>query len=179
MRRLLIIVSIILFLTILCCGSPPPIFFDEIIDWQKREAICLGHPESNLESDFSLEPIFRIIQRVNTTMKPIKEMNKRWQTSCQSLSRKEGDCDAFALLFWALLEIKKIVLSEDNRAAILYNDRIREYHMVNIVYGNIASYIVDTTGVISPCIQELSYFFEKNPQYSLILEFNLFSYFPL
>lgn len=168
---------IVVLLSFGCADPPKPAkkFDEKICDWQTRENLCLNYPESKeIDSVISITKLTAIALQVNQTIAQIVEEGDHWQTSCETQILKIGDCDDLAILFYSTIELHEQVASNDNKIMILYNAELDEHHMINVIYSESGSYIIDTTRSSGILIRELFSFFDEYPQFSLEKEFNLF-----
>lgn len=172
MKKLIII--IILSSLLYGCGehaSNP--FYQQIYNWQDRELFCIKDSQDIITATtIPLVEIECLLSWISDNIKYQSDEQDYWQTSCETLNKRTGDCEDKAILLWRLLRDQGYP-QDINRIGWLRNkDETAPGHMVVILHFEKKTLIADYR---HHKLFDLDSYLQKRPYYHLIFTFNLHS----
>ncbi len=171
MKKLIII--IILSSLLYGCGehaSNP--FYQQIYSWQDRELVsCIKDSQDIVTATtISLIEIECLLSWISRNIKSKADEYNYWQTSCETLNQRTGDCEDKAILLWRLLRDQGYPQNVNRIGWLRNKDETAPGHMVIILF------FADKILVADPRFYkpfEFDSYFQKYPYYYLIFTFNL------
>ncbi len=155
------------------CGNPNP-NLQKIYSWQDRELVSCVKDSKTIESETEPEmaDIDYALSWISSNIKNLPDDVEYWQTSCETIQRKAGDCEDHAILLWKLLRDKGFSDSVNRIGWFANKENSKSGHMAVILHFANQTLIIDPPNHYQI---ELTSYLQDHLFYSLIFEFNLHS----
>ena len=168
-------ILIIVLLLLMGCGQVDEDgTYQQIYSWQDRELVeCIQDSSviENEEEPLLIEATIPLLWMARNISYVPDISFDYWQTSCETLERKEGDCEDQAILLWRLLR-EQGFSDKVNKLGCLKNvDKSKKGHVIGILH-------LDEIYALNPTIPyqrvfSLDFYLQQHPYYYLAFEFNL------
>ncbi len=154
------------------CGNPDP-RYQKIYGWQDRELISCIRDSGTVETETEpeLTDIVHALSWMSRNITSVPDKVEYWQTSCETLERRKGDCEDQAILLWRLLR-EKGFSREANRIGWLAYENSEIEHMIVILHLASGTLIADPTSRYEK-LSDFDSYLQSKPYCFLIFEFNL------